>query len=64
MEHDGLRSRKLIATAVCYLTATALVVAGTLTGDQWADLMPWLLGIYCGGNVGERIAGRQGSAGG
>lgn len=56
--HDGFRSRKLTATAVCYATACAFVALGYVTGEQWADLMPWLLGIYCGGNVGERIAGR------
>lgn len=58
MTHDGLRSRKLIASAVVFATATLLVIIGKLTGEAWADMVPLLLAVYVGGNVGERFAAR------
>ncbi len=49
-------SRKLLCAGVCFLAATAFVLAGKAEFTAWADFVKWVFGIYAAGNVGEHGA--------
>jgi len=51
-----LKSRKLVAAALCFVAASIFVALGKADFAGWADFVKWVLGIYCAGNVGEHVA--------
>jgi len=57
----NLKSRKLLASAICFITATVFVVIGKAEFDGWSDFIKWVVAIYTVGNVGEHYTGKIGN---
>lgn len=48
---DKTGGRKLIASAIAFITSTALLCAGFIDGQTWSNLTMMIIGVYIGGNV-------------
>jgi hypothetical protein len=55
-------SRKLISTGVVFIVATFVLLIGRAQFSEWSSLVTFLLAIYTGGNVAERIANNKTSS--
>lgn len=49
-------SRKFLLACVLILVCTWLLLIESLTAPMWADMIKWLFGLYCAGNVGSSLA--------
>lgn len=52
----NLKSRKLVASAVIFGSATVAMFWGVMNPEQWMDASLWTLTIYVGGNSVEHLA--------
>lgn len=50
---EGLR--KFISFLFVEVLTFVLAQQGIVTGEQWVDVQPWILGIFFGGNVGTHL---------
>lgn len=59
---ERLKSRKLWTAIAVFTSATALLATGSLTGDQWVDVVKWVGGFYLVGqgvvDGAAKVAGR------
>ena len=54
-----LKSRKLLAATVCFVSATIFVILGRAEFQGWAEFIKYVLGIYVVGNVGEHYTNKE-----
>ncbi len=55
LHSDGLLSRTFLAVIVVQIVAVVFVFFGKLTGPEWLNAQPWLLGILAAKSVGDGI---------
>lgn len=46
-------SRKFGLAVAVFLAATALLVLGHVSAQQWVEVVTWDVGLYMAGNVGD-----------
>lgn len=51
---DKLGGRRFWMCCGAIGIATGLVLHGNMTGAEWVGLATWIIGIYCGANLGQR----------
>lgn len=52
-------SRKFILALLALGLGTGALALGGITGELWAGLVQWTLGLYFAGNVGATVAATQ-----
>ena len=52
----NLKSRKLLCAGICFIAATAAMLAGIGDFAGWDYFTKCIFGIYAAGNVGEHVA--------
>lgn len=57
---NSLGGRKFIISVGVLAVATALLIWGKLSGDQYVQLMTWVTGLYLGANATQSIGMQMG----
>ena len=48
-------SRKLIITAILFISSTIFLLIDKATMQQWMDFCKWIFVIYAGSNTGSKL---------
>lgn len=62
MNNNKWLSRKLISTTVVFIVATIVLFTGKAQFSEWSTLVTFLLAIYTGGNVAQRVTNNKTSS--
>jgi hypothetical protein len=49
-------SRKFLLACTLLLIATWLLMIDAIGSTMWVDMVKWVFGLYCAGNVGASLA--------
>lgn len=52
-------SRKFGIAVAVFVTATALLMLGYISAQQWGEVVSWDVGLYMAGNVGDTWAEKK-----
>lgn len=52
-------SRKFGLAVAVFVTATALLIFGYISPQQWGEVVSWDVGLYMAGNVGDTWAEKK-----
>lgn len=56
---DKLDGRRKFYAAIAAMACVEInMLAGVMDGDQFNAIVPWILGLFVGGNVGEYLSKR------
>lgn len=52
-------SRKFGLAVAVFVAATSLLLLGSITAQQWVEVVSWDVGLYMAGNVGDTWAEKK-----